>query len=53
LPIVLGPELLMSIHNINERLPVDALEQGIKVYTELIRVIQEAEKWTGVDIQAD
>ena len=39
----MDPELLMTIHNINERLPVDALEQGIKVYTELIRVIQETE----------
>jgi carboxypeptidase PM20D1 len=42
LPVVLDAELLMSIHNINERLPVDALEQGIRVYTELIRVIQGA-----------
>ncbi|MFZ6012784.1 MAG: hypothetical protein ACOYXT_20735, partial [Bacteroidota bacterium] len=31
-PVHLSQELLMSIHNVDERLPISSLEQGIEVY---------------------
>ncbi len=39
LPVYIPVYLLETIHNVNERIPIDALEQGIAVYRELIRII--------------
>lgn len=38
LPVFMSLELLETIHSIDERLPVKRLEEGINVYTELIRL---------------
>lgn len=35
-PIYLGKEYLQSIHNVDERIPIDALERGTAVYVKLI-----------------
>jgi carboxypeptidase PM20D1 len=37
LPVFMGMEYLESIHNIDERIPIDALENGIDVYYELLK----------------
>jgi carboxypeptidase PM20D1 len=37
LPVFMGMEYLESIHNIDERIPIDALEKGIDVYYELLK----------------
>lgn len=37
LPVILTVELIESIHNVDERMPVAGLEQGIHVYRTLIR----------------
>jgi carboxypeptidase PM20D1 len=39
LPVFIPVNVLESIHNVDERIPVDAMEQGIAVYSELIRRI--------------
>ena len=39
LPVFIPVSLMETIHNVDERLPVDALEQGIAVYREMIRII--------------
>jgi carboxypeptidase PM20D1 len=39
LPVYIPVYLLETIHNVDERIPVEALEQGVDVYRELIRVI--------------
>jgi carboxypeptidase PM20D1 len=38
-PAVFSPELVQSIHNIDERLPITAIEEGIAVYQALIRIL--------------
>lgn len=38
-PAVFDQEHVRSIHNINERIPLTALEQGIAVYQSLIRIL--------------
>lgn len=42
LPILLPLHLLETIHNVDERLPVEALEEGTGVYRELIGVLIES-----------
>ncbi len=42
MPVFIPVYLLETIHNVNERIPVDALEQGVGVYRELIRIIAES-----------
>lgn len=37
LPVFIPVNVLETIHNVDERIPVDAMEQGIAVYSELIR----------------
>ncbi len=37
LPVFIPVHLLESIHNVDERLPIDALEKGLAVYRELIK----------------
>ncbi|WP_207423036.1 M20/M25/M40 family metallo-hydrolase [Desertivirga brevis] len=37
LPAHLDTELLSSLHNINERIPIEALDKGIEVYTEFLK----------------
>jgi carboxypeptidase PM20D1 len=39
LPVFVPVNILETIHNVDERIPVDAMEQGISVYSELIRRI--------------
>lgn len=39
LPIFVPVYLLETIHNVDERLPVDSLEKGIAVYRELINIL--------------
>jgi len=39
LPIFLDAELMSSIHNVNERIPIKSLESGIQVYENLIHTI--------------
>jgi carboxypeptidase PM20D1 len=39
LPVFIPAYLLETIHNVDERIPVDALEKGIAVYRELIGLI--------------
>jgi carboxypeptidase PM20D1 len=43
LPVFIPVHLLETIHDIDERIPVDAIDQGIEVYRELIRLIIESE----------
>jgi carboxypeptidase PM20D1 len=40
LPIYVDLKLLETIHNVDERIPIDALEKGVKIYTQLIYQIQ-------------
>jgi carboxypeptidase PM20D1 len=42
LPVYIPLYLLETIHNVDERLPVDALEKGISVYSELISILIES-----------
>jgi carboxypeptidase PM20D1 len=42
LPVFISMEHLESIHNIDERMPIDALEKGIMVYHELLNIIFES-----------
>jgi carboxypeptidase PM20D1 len=42
LPVFIPAFYLETIHNIDERIPIDALEKGIAVYRELIRIIMES-----------
>ena len=42
LPVFLTVDLLETIHNVDERMPVDALEKGVATYRELIRIIIES-----------
>lgn len=42
LPVFIPAYYLETIHNIDERIPIDALEKGIAVYRELIRIIMES-----------
>jgi acetylornithine deacetylase/succinyl-diaminopimelate desuccinylase-like protein len=37
LPVFMGMEHLESIHNIDERIPIEALEKGTQVYVELLK----------------
>lgn len=39
LPIFMSPEMMGSIHNVNERIPIESLESGIRVYDHLIQEI--------------
>ncbi|MBP1672920.1 MAG: peptidase [Bacteroidetes bacterium] len=39
LPIFLDADLMSSIHNVNERIPIESLENGIHVYENLIQSI--------------
>lgn len=39
LPIFLSPEAMSSIHNINEKISIESLEQGVQVYDNLIKSI--------------
>ncbi len=39
LPVFISVDLLETIHNVDERIPVDALEKGVATYIELIRII--------------
>lgn len=39
LPVYLPVHLLETIHNVDERMPIESLEQGIATYRELIRII--------------
>jgi carboxypeptidase PM20D1 len=39
LPIFLDSDLMSSIHNVNERIPIESLENGVKVYENLIHSI--------------
>lgn len=41
LPVFIPVHILETIHNVDERLPVDALEQGLNVYRALIKRILE------------
>lgn len=42
IPALLDQETIASVHNVNERLPIAALEQGIKIYTRtLINLLDE------------
>jgi carboxypeptidase PM20D1 len=43
LPVFVPVKILETIHNVDERIPVDAMEQGISVYSELIRRILSQE----------
>lgn len=43
LPVYLPVYLLETIHNVDERLPVDDLEKGVEVYRQLIAVLIESE----------
>ncbi len=43
-PVYLSLEHLTTIHNVNERIPVYLLEQGVRVHEELIRIIAESNK---------
>ena len=36
LPVFMGMEYLETIHNIDERIPIEALELGTEVYIELL-----------------
>lgn len=38
-PAIFKPEHVQSIHNIDERLPISALDQGISVFQSLIRIL--------------
>jgi carboxypeptidase PM20D1 len=38
-PAIFKPEHVKSIHNIDERLPITAIEEGIAVYSALIRIL--------------
>ncbi|AHM58333.1 peptidase m20 [Flammeovirgaceae bacterium 311] len=40
IPAMMSEDLIKSVHSINERLPVAALEQGINIYTNMILRIQ-------------
>ncbi len=42
MPVFIPVHLLETIHNVDERIPVEALEQGKAVYRELIRIIIES-----------
>ncbi len=42
LPVYIPVYLLETIHNVDERLPIDALEKGISVYSELISILIES-----------
>ena len=42
LPVYIPVYLLETIHNVDERLPIDALEKGLAVYRELINVLIES-----------
>ncbi len=42
-PVYLEEELIRSIHNVNERMPVDMLEKGVDVYNALIEKFLEGE----------
>jgi carboxypeptidase PM20D1 len=44
IPVFLSLEHLRSIHNINERISMDLLEQGVRVHEELIRLIVNYEQ---------
>jgi acetylornithine deacetylase/succinyl-diaminopimelate desuccinylase-like protein len=37
LPVFMDMEYIESIHNIDERIPIDALEKGTQVYVELLK----------------
>jgi carboxypeptidase PM20D1 len=39
LPIFLDSDLMSSIHNVNERIPIESLEHGVHVYENLIHSI--------------
>ena len=39
LPVLMEVELIESIHNVDERMPIEGLEQGIQVYEALIRIL--------------
>ena len=39
LPIFMTPEMMGSIHNVNEKIPIESLENGIRVYDHLIHEI--------------
>jgi acetylornithine deacetylase/succinyl-diaminopimelate desuccinylase-like protein len=39
-PIYVDLKLLETIHNVDERIPIDALEKGVEIYTQLIYQIQ-------------
>jgi acetylornithine deacetylase/succinyl-diaminopimelate desuccinylase-like protein len=40
-PTLLSQELLFTIHNNDERLPIDALHKGIEIYTSFIKRLIE------------
>ncbi len=42
LPVFLPVYLIETIHNVDERLPIDALEKGLDVYRQLIAVLIES-----------
>ncbi|MFW5793705.1 MAG: M20/M25/M40 family metallo-hydrolase [Bacteroidota bacterium] len=46
-PAILSQELMETIHMANERMPVKGLYEGIKVYSELINIIMDAEEYSG------
>lgn len=50
LPIFLSPEGMSSIHNVNERISIESLEQGVQVYDNLIKSIL-FEKTIGKEIE--
>jgi carboxypeptidase PM20D1 len=39
LPIFMTPEMMGSLHNVNEKIPIESLESGIRVYDHLIHEI--------------
>jgi carboxypeptidase PM20D1 len=52
LPVYIPVYLLETIHNVNERIPVDALENGVAVYRELIRIIMAShDLYSGAELK--
>jgi acetylornithine deacetylase/succinyl-diaminopimelate desuccinylase-like protein len=42
LPVYIDLKFLETIHNVDERIPIDALEKGVEIYKRLIYQIQES-----------
>lgn len=53
LPVLLTDELLNSIHNSNERMPVSELEKGIEVYTIFLKTVLQRFALSGDETQAE